>query len=113
MLIGTSRKLKNCNKLKVSFNGTLINSTTTYTYLGTKIESTLSINDQFDKLYKSMTSKLHLLKKMRLNLTFEAAKMVYNAMVVPIFTFNCISFLNLPKTKIDKLLSIQRHATSS
>jgi len=37
------------------------------------------MNDQFDKSYKSMSSKLHLLKKLRL--TYEAAKMVYNTMV--------------------------------
>ena len=59
-----------------------------------------------------MSSRLHLLKKLWQNLTFEAAKSVYQSMVVPIFSFSCIVNLNISKSKIEKLSSIHWCASS-
>ena len=112
MLIGTSRKLAKNSDLNVYFNGSPINVTTSYTYLGTEIDHHLNMNEQFNKAYKSMSSRLHLLKKLRQNLTFEAAKSVYKSMVVPIFSFDYIVNLNVSRSKIEKLSSIQRRASS-
>ena len=83
MLIGTSRKLVKNSDLNVYFNGSLINVTTSYTYLGNEINHHVKMNEQFNKAYKSMSSRLHLLKKLRQNLTFKAAKSVYKSTVVP------------------------------
>ena len=94
------------------FNGSPINVTTSYTYLGTEIDHHLNMNEQFNKVYKSMSSKLHLLKKLRQNLLFEEAKSVYKSMVVSIFSFDCIVNLNISRSKIEELSSIRRRASS-
>ena len=83
MLIATSRKLAKNSDLNVYFNGSLINVITSYTYLGNEINHHVKMIEQFNKAYKSMSSRLHLLKKLRQNLTFEAAKSVYKSTVVP------------------------------
>ena len=88
MLIGTSRKLAKNSDLNVYFNGSLINTTTSYNHLDTEIDHHLNMNEQFNKAYKSMSSRLHLLKKLWQNLTFKAAKSVFQSIVVPIFSFN-------------------------
>ena len=88
MLIGTSRKLAKNSDLNVYFNGSLINTTTSYNHLDTKIDHYLNMNEQFNKAYKSMSSRLHLLKKLWQNLTFKAAKSVFQSIVVPIFSFD-------------------------
>ena len=111
MLIGTSRKLTKNSDLNVYFNGSPINVTSCYTYLGTEIYHHLNMNEQFNKGYKSMSSRLHLLKKLRQNRAFEAAKSVYQSMVVPIFSSDCIVNLNISRSKIKKLSSIQRRAS--
>ena len=46
------------------------------------------MNEQFNKAYKPMSSRLNLLTKLPQNLTFEAAMSVYQSMMVPIFSFD-------------------------
>ena len=108
MLTGTRRKSAKNSDLNVYFNGSPINLTTSYTYLGTEIDHHINMNEKFNKSYKSMSSRLHLLKKLQQNITFEAAKSVYQSTVVPIFSFDCIVNLNISKSKIEKLSPIQR-----
>jgi len=51
-----------------------INSTTSYKYLGTLLDSYL--NENFEKSYKKTSSRVRLLEKMRCYLTTEAADLV-------------------------------------
>ena len=53
MIFGTSQKLSKCGKeLNLSFNGTEIIQTDHYKYLGTVLDTTLSLKDNFDTVYK-------------------------------------------------------------
>ena len=111
VLIATSINLAKNSKLNVYFNGSLVIVTTSYTHLGTEINHHLNMDEQFNKAYRSMSSKLHLLKKLLQNYTFQVAKSVYQSVVVPIFSFDCIVNLNISRSKVEKLSSIQQRAS--
>ena len=98
MLFGTAKRIATLPKvreLKIYYNGTLINSTTSYKYLGTLLDQNMSLNADFDQKYKNSSSKLGLLRKLMPLLTLEAGKLLYSSAIVPVFRFNCITNLNL------------------
>ena len=88
-----------------------ISVTTSYTQFSTEIDPHFNMNEQFSKAYKSISSRLHLLKQLWQTLTFEAAKSVYQSLVEPIFSFDCIVDLNISRSKIKNLSSIQRRTS--
>ena len=57
MIFGTSQKLSKCGK-ELNLNGTEIIQTDHYKYLGTVLDTTLSLKDNFDTVYKRSMSKL-------------------------------------------------------
>ena len=72
--------------LQVVYQGHTINFATEYKHPGTVIDSHLTLNDNFDKAYKKASSRLRLLHRLRLCLTFEAARKIYAMMIVPLIT---------------------------
>ena len=112
MLMGTSKRLANCPKeeLELYYNGTKINYTTTYKYLGTHIDQNLNLVENFEKKVKKASSKLHLLKRLKPLLTKDAAIMVYNCYVLSALRYNCILQLNLTRTQKKELASLGTRA---
>ena len=86
MLFGTGRNLsKNKeHELNIMYNNTVVNYTTSYTYLGVLLDQTLNLADHFNKIYKRSHGRLKLLLKIRKSMTMRAAATVYNAMILPI-----------------------------
>ena len=65
MLFGSAQRLKRYGKLlQVLYQGHTINFVTEYKYLGTVINSHLILNDNFDKPYKTASSRLRLLHRL-------------------------------------------------
>ena len=99
------RKEKRLPKLTVNLNicygGGTLNQTNRYKYLGTLIHVT----------YKKASSSLRLLEVLKENLTDKARRFVYESMVVPLLTYNCIANLNLNRTQLGKLCSLDRRAS--
>ena len=86
MLFGTGRNLsKNKeHELNIMYNNTVVNYTTSYTYLGVLLDQTLNLADHFNKIYKRSHGRLKLLLKIRKSMTMRAAATVYNGMILPI-----------------------------
>lgn len=62
MIFGTAKRLTKCGKdLSLQYNGEEIQNTESYKYLGTILDSSLSISTNFDKMYKKTMSKLRML----------------------------------------------------
>ena len=62
MLFGTAKRLSKFNKkLTLYYNGDGIHNAETCKYLGTIVDSNLSLSTNCDKMYKRTTSKLHML----------------------------------------------------
>ena len=111
MIFGTSQKLSKCGKeLNLSFNGTEIIQTDHYKYLGTVLDTTLSLKDNFDTVYKRSMSKLRILLSLSKYLTNVAKVKVYKGMIMPCLTFNCTVNLNFTNTQEKRLTSLDRLA---
>ena len=77
MLFGTAKKLNKCDRnLKVLYNWNEINQTTRYKYLGSTIDPSLNLSDNFDKMYKKASTRLRLLESLKYCLTSVARKRV-------------------------------------
>ena len=110
MIFGTSARVKKATPLNVLINGTILNQTTSYKYLGVHLDPTLTLNDDFDSKYKKLSSRLRLLSKVRPNLTIDAAKLIYLSIIVPVFTYCGTVNLNLSRTSLTKLEKIHERA---
>ena len=107
MLFGTAKRLaKNERNLEVLYNNVVLNQTIQYKYLATTIDPTLQLTDNFNRSYKKASSRLRLLESLKHYLTSDACKCVYESMIVPILTYNCIVNLNLTRSKVNKLTSL-------
>lgn len=98
--------------MNIQYNGTPVNQTTRYKYLGTTLDSSLTLSDNFDKMYKKTSSRLRLLNSLKRYLTKMSCKRIYEAMIVPIVTYNCTSHLKLTQTQLNKLQSLDRRAST-
>ena len=113
MLLGTSKNLqKGRNSLELFYRNTPICVAKMYKYLGIRIDPTLHLGHQFDKMYKQVSSKLKLLNKLKQYLNDEATKRVYQSLIQPIIKYNCLTNLNLTDTQTKKFQSIDRRAMS-
>ena len=111
MLFGTDKRLSKVSKpLALFYDHVAIHVTNSYTYLGTIVDSSLTLNDQFDKMYKNASSKLKLLSKLKHYLTDEATKCVFKSIIQPGMRYNCLAFLNLNRTRKEQLNSLDRRA---
>ena len=112
MLLGTSKRLANTsNGFNLLYNNTKIHETNTYNYLGYIIDQSLSLNQQFDVLYRKSAAKLKLLSKLTYYLPIDAIKCVYQATVQPTITYSCVVNLNLTHTQKQKLVSLDQRAS--
>ena len=109
MLFGTSKRLsKLIVNLNICYGGETLNQTNRYKYLGTLLDPSLSLNDNFNGTYKKAYSRLCLLEVLKENLTDKARKCVYQSMVVLLLMYNCIANLNLNRTQLGRLCSLDR-----
>lgn len=113
MLFGTSQKLAKYGKgFTVKYDETVIQQTDSYKYLGTVLDSSLSLRENFDKTYKKCMAKLRLLKSISNQIDSVAKVRIYKGMILPCLTFNCTVNLNLNATQERKLKSIDKLTTN-
>ena len=111
MLFGTSKRLsKSRKKLELWYQSTPIHAVSSYKYLGTTLDPTLSLVTQFNNMYKKASSKLKLLSKLKFYLTYEATKRVYQSIILPGIKYNCIANLNFSQSQKNKLKSLDNRA---
>ena len=116
MLLGTSKRIANVapdsRDLNLFSNGTKISCTHSYKYLGTILDQLLNIVANFEQKYKKASSKLGLLRKLKTLMTIKAANAVYTMAIIPTLIYNCVVRLNLTRTQLKKLKSIEARASS-
>ena len=103
MLFGTSQKVKN-QSLDISYRFTKITNTTCYKYLGVKLDQNLSLSEHIESVYKKASSRLYLMKRVRPQLTTDAALTLYKTMLIPIFTY-CSIITSLYTETVKKRIS--------
>ena len=111
MIFGTSSRLFNSGKkLTLYYDDRAIHATETYKYLGTILDSILSLSVNFDRMYKETTFKLRRLYSLCMYFDSSTKAKIFKAMIFPCITFNCTVNLNLTQTQRQKLLTINRLA---
>ena len=64
------------------------NITKSYTYLGYRLDPSLTFSDNFDTTFKKASNRLRLLSKLHEHLTSTAATRIFQMMIVPIITYS-------------------------
>ena len=87
MLFGTRKRLSLlCEKqLEIHVDGKLINSTTTYKYLGVHLDPSLTLATHSDKACRKAASRVSMMRKIRNSLTSIAAEALNRTMAFPVF----------------------------
>ena len=111
LLFGTRRRLNMLHgKLALKFGPFEINSTNSYKYLGSVIDESLTLSENFNRNHKKASSRLRLLNALRPNLDDKTSTLIYTTMVTHLLMFNSIINLNLTVTQINRLTSLGNRA---
>ena len=110
MLFSTSKKLSKTSPITLKYGETTINNTVKYKYLGTIIDPTIKLSENFDKNFKKAASRLRLLWLTRPSLTANVTAMVYNSMIRPTIMYNFTTNLNITTTQKKRLDSLDHRA---
>ena len=110
MMFGTSKSLSKYPPMTIKYRHNNIEVTKTYKYLGVKIDSTLNLNTQFESSYKRACGRLHLLTRIRPLINAEAAKCIYQMMIVPVMTYCGITSLKRTQYQEQRLASLHARA---
>ena len=103
MLFRTNQKIKN-QLLDISYRFVKISNTTSYKYLGVRLDQNLFLSEHIESVYKKASSRLYLMKRVRPQLTTDAALTLYKTMLIPIFTY-CSIITSLYTETIKKKIS--------
>ena len=89
MLFGTAKRLSlfHGRQLNLTVNGSFINSTTAYKYLGVHLDPTMNLEMHFNKTYKKAAGRVNLLRRIRSSIGLLNAERIYRAMIMPVFTY--------------------------
>ena len=112
MVFGTARRLakEGNSSLCVQIGSDVIRSTTSYVYLGVKLDPMLNFGQHLHKTFKKTSSKLKMLKKIRSYLTVQSACMIYQSIIVPLMTYCDMVTLDLPESWLSKFFNLENRA---
>ena len=83
MIFGTQKRLAKADlQLNIMFQSTTVNSTCSYKYLGIEVDPSLNLCAHFQHVYKTASSRLRLLRRIRPYLTKTAAIRIYEAFIL-------------------------------
>ena len=110
VLYGTAKRLQNAPCVKVEINGIEVTNNEVYEYLGVHVDKTLSLLEQFDKIYRKATKRLGLLHRIRQKLSTQAAESIYRSIVKPSLTYCDTVLLCLLTSNSRRLERLQERA---
>jgi len=107
MIFGTSPRLKKLEStpLAISHNNMSLNITNTYKYLGITLTNSLNMTDHQTATLKKVSSRLHLLRKMRTYMDTKTASLIYQAMIVPVLTYCSLSLYGSTPPHINRKIA--------
>ncbi|CAB4009277.1 Hypothetical predicted protein, partial [Paramuricea clavata] len=112
MLFGTGKRLSTLNgrQMNLECNGSKVNFTSHYKYLGVHLKSSLNMNDHVNKAFKKASGYLKLLAKTRSFLSTKASLDIYRAMVIPVLTYCSLVCTCSTTTQKKRLESFEKRA---
>lgn len=110
VIYGTKKKLAKATQIELKIGKDLLKEVKAYTYLGTKLDSTLNANAQLSKLNQNLAIKMNTMRRIRYFISEKTAIMLYKALILPIFDYNDIIYCLLTKQQQAKLQRTQNRA---
>jgi hypothetical protein len=109
MLFGTPQRTQD-HQLNVEYQHRKINFTTSYKYLGVRLDPSLQFAEHLATTYKKASGRLYLLNRLRNDLTVKASLSIYNSLLLPLFTYCSILTCNSSNTYQEKLIRFEDRA---
>ena len=112
MIFGTAKRLGKTEKreMNVEVHGTLIAGNSSYKYLGVYLDEALNFATHFDKIYKSATGRLDLLRRIRISIDTASAEKIYRTMMMPVFGYCSSLSLGWSTTYKKRIESLERRS---
>ena len=95
VMYGTHKKLSSVDSIKVEINNVPVSHATKYEYLGVTMDNHLTLTDHHNKMYKRVSARLKLMKRIRHNISPMVASTIYKTMIRPIMFYCNNIFLNM------------------
>lgn len=109
MIFGTPQRTKN-KELVITYRQNIISNTSTYKYLGVNLDKSLSMSEHTNTTYKKALGRLYLLQRLRSQLTVKAATVIYQSLLVPLFTYCSIITCQMNRTYKQKVKLLEDRA---
>ena len=108
MLFGTGKRLNlfRGRQVNLSVNGSPVNTTTCYKYLGVHLDQTLNFDTHLHKIYKKAAGRVNLFRRIRSSIDTFSAQRIYQSMIMPVFTccgYNSLGFSESRKRMISSI----------
>ena len=112
MLFGTAKRLNKFKErqLNIKVGETSINCTTQYKYLGVTLDPSLTLDTHLDITCKKAAGRVNLLRRIRSSIDTSTAIVIYNAMIMPLFTYCGSIGLGWPESKLKRLHSVEKRS---
>lgn len=110
LLIGSVQRLSQSNEttMEIYIDNIKLEEAAGEKLLGVVIDSNLSWNLHIDCLIKKLNSRICLLKRAKVYLTFACRKMLYNALIKPILEYCCTVWGNCTVGNLQRVLRLQK-----
>ena len=98
--------------VKVTIDGNVINQPDLYEYLGVKLDSHLNMNFHYEQIYKRVSSRIKLLKRVRHQISTMVAETIFNSMILPLLFYCYPIFGGMNNTWLRTFESLMQKAKS-
>ncbi len=99
-----------CNEIKIKIGNESIPQATKSKHLGRQVENTLRWNTHIDQLVKKLSSKIGVLRRLRLIVPSATLLQLHNAIVVPHFDYEDKVFESCIQHNLDRFQKMQNQA---
>jgi hypothetical protein len=110
MVIGTAQRLLGIDRLNVQINGQRVEHVQFFKYLGAFFDSSLTWEHHIDKIKAKISQRLGVLKRTRPFISPETSKLLYNAMVLPLFDYIDVIWSCCNVTQLNRIQRLQNRA---
>ena len=112
MLVGTSQRLskQKSRTLSINVNGNDLECVDNEKLLGVYIDPSLSFNKHVDHVCRSITSKLALLRRIKVYLPLSYRRLYYNAYILPCIDYCLTIWGNTSKNNLERIHKLQKYA---
>ena len=90
----------------IIINNNVINQPEHYEYLGVKLDSHLNLNSHLEAMYKRVSSRLNMLRKIRHQISPSVAETIFNSMIQPLIFYCYPVFSHMSNTWLEKFESL-------